>query len=103
MGRGARLALRLHLTEEGYGGRPEMSFLGLLAIMAAVVTALAVIGIAIAIPINSAECHQAAERQGTTGSYQFPSGCYYRLPTGAELPASEYPAKRLQIVGGGRP
>jgi hypothetical protein len=49
------------------------------------------------IPIEISQCHQAAERQGTTGSYQFPSGCYYRLPNGLELPASEYPAKNLHV------
>lgn len=47
--------------------------------------------------IEIPQCHQGAERQGTTGSYKFPSGCYYRLANGNELPAGEYPAKRLHI------
>jgi len=70
-----------------------------LSVLVAVCLAIAALIVPIVVVAETATCHQGAERQGTTGSYQFPSGCYYRLANGNELPASEYPAKRLKIEG----
>ena len=55
---------------------------------------------AIVIPVNSASCHQAAERIGTvTGHYKVLTGCYYRFPSGKEVPQSNYPPKYIHVGG----
>lgn len=86
-------ARRLHLTDE-FG----MSGFGLTVAMIAAICALVAVIAAIAIPVEIASCHQAAERVGrVTGHYRFPTGCYYRLPSGREVPQDRYPPKWIRL------
>lgn len=86
------LSHRLHLADD-----VSLTIFGVLLAVLTLCLAIAAVIAAIAIPLSIADCHQGAERQGTTGSYQFPSGCYYRLKNGSELPADQFPAKRIKI------
>ena len=65
-------------------------------------TILVVVGcvaacVAIAIPINSVACHQAADRVGVKGNYRLLSGCYFTLPNGRVVPQDNYPPKYIHI------
>lgn len=72
---------------------------GLCVAILAVVLGLFALGFAIAIPIGSAQCHEAASRVGgVSGHYRLLTGCYFRLPGGREVPQDNYPPKYIKVV-----